>query len=185
MRIISGTRRGKKLLAPDGLDTRPTLDRIKQKMFDCIQFDIADRKVLDLFAGSGQLGLEALSRGAKSCHFNDADRGALSVVQKNISACEFEKMSSLTCNLYTDCVTICKSKGMSFSLVFLDPPYQQGLIDKALAALSESDILESGALIVCEYAAGEQLKLPEGIRFIKEKKSGLACFSILGKEEVD
>lgn len=183
MRIISGSRRGKKLLAPDGLDTRPTLDRIKQKMFDCIQFDIADRKVLDLFAGSGQLGLEALSRGALSCHFNDADRKALSVVQKNVSACEFEKMSSLTCNLYTDCVTICKSKGMSFSLVFLDPPYQQGLIDKALVALCQADILESGALIVCEYAVGEQINLPKSLRLIKEKKSGLACFSILGKEE--
>ncbi|MBR5783529.1 MAG: 16S rRNA (guanine(966)-N(2))-methyltransferase RsmD [Clostridia bacterium] len=179
MRIISGLRRGKKLLTPEGLDTRPTLDRVKQKMFDCIQFDVADKKVLDLFAGSGQLGLEALSRGAESCHFNDASRSACTVVQKNIAACEFEKKSTLTCNLYTDCVTICRRKGMRFSLVLLDPPYEQGLIPQALTALREADLLEADALIVCEYADGEDISLPEGYRLLKEKKSGLACFCVV------
>ena len=183
MRVISGSRRGKKLLAPVGQDTRPTLDRVKQKMFDTIQFDVADRAVLDLFAGSGQLGLEALSRGAVSCHFNDSDRGACSVVQKNIAACGFEKISSLTCNLYTDCVTICKKKGMRFSLVLLDPPYGRELLVGALAALREADILETGALILCEYATQEGFVVPAGYKLLKEKCSGYAAFAVLEKEE--
>lgn len=183
MRVISGSRRGKKLLAPAGQDTRPTLDRVKQKMFDCIQFDVADKKVLDLFAGSGQLGLEALSRGAESCHFNDSDRAALAVVQKNVIACGYEKISSLTCNLYTDCVTICKKKGMRFSLVLLDPPYGKEMLAGALGAMREADILETGALIVCEYSEKEDFAAPEGYVLLKEKRSGYAAFSVLQKEE--
>ncbi len=183
MRIISGERRGKKLLAPAGMDTRPTLDRVKQKMFDCIQFEIAGKQVLDLFAGSGQLGLEALSRGAAYCHFNDMDRTAVEVIRKNIAACGYEKKSLLTCNLYTDCVTICKKKGMRFSLVLLDPPYQQGLLEKALIALRESDLLERNALIICECALDEDFCLPSGYQLYKEKKSGQVSFSILQKEE--
>lgn len=183
MRIISGTKRGKKLLAPAGSDTRPTLDRVKQKMFDCIQFEVAGREVLDLFAGSGQLGLEALSRGAKSCHFNDSSKDALSIVQKNVQSCGFEKISALTCNLHTDCVTICKRRGESFSLVLLDPPYDMGLMYEALAALKEADLLQAGALIVCEYSSEEEFVVPAGYALQKEKKSGYASFSVLQKEE--
>ena len=183
MRVISGSRRGKKLLAPAGLDTRPTLDRVKQKMFDCIQFDVADKVVLDLFAGSGQLGIEALSRGAASCHFNDSDRSTLSVVQKNIVSCGFEKISSLTCNLYTDCVTICKKKGMRFSLVLLDPPYAKDMLEGALKSLREADILETGALILCEYSSREEFTIPKGFVLLKEKRSGYAVFVVLQKEE--
>ncbi len=183
MRIISGMRRGKKLLAPEGMDTRPTLDRVKQKMFDCIQFEVAQATVLDLFAGSGQLGLEALSRGAKFCVFNDNDRKAAAVVQKNIQNCGFEKNAMLTCNLYTDCVTICKRRGLRFSLVLLDPPYQMGLAEQALEEMLREDILETGALVICEYADGETLRVPSGYQVLKEKKSGYACFSILQKEE--
>lgn len=183
MRVIAGERRGKKLLAPSGMDTRPTLDRVKQKMFDCIQFEIEGKTVLDLFAGSGQLGLEALSRGAAFCHFNDMDRGAAEIVRKNIAACGFEKKSSLTCNLYTDCVTICKKKGMRFSLVLLDPPYQRGLLVKALAQLREGDLLEQRALIICERAQEEDWSVPDGFSLYKEKKCGQVSFSILQKEE--
>ena len=185
MRIIAGSARGSVFDAPKGMDTRPTLDRVKQKMFDCIQFDIADRKVLDLFAGSGQLGLEALSRGAQSCHFNDADPKALDIVQKNIKSCGAEKISTVTCNLYTDCVTICKRKGMSFSLVLLDPPYRKGLLQGALATLRDADILEKGALIICEYASREDFAIPDGYTLYKEKRSGTAAFSILQKEVGD
>ncbi|MBQ6947512.1 MAG: 16S rRNA (guanine(966)-N(2))-methyltransferase RsmD [Clostridia bacterium] len=183
MRIIGGERRGKKLLAPEGMDTRPTLDRVKQRMFDSIQFEIEGKTVLDLFAGSGQLGLEALSRGAAFCHFNDMDRQAALIVQKNITACSFEKKSSVTCNLYTDCVTICKKKGLRFSLVLLDPPYQQGLLSAALSALQEAELLEQDALIVCERALEEEWTVPAGYTLYKDKKCGQVCFSILKKGE--
>ncbi len=183
MRVISGIRRGKKLLAPAGTNTRPTLDRVKQKMFDCIQFDIADQEVLDLFAGSGQLGLEALSRGAKSCHFNDSDAASIAVVQKNIQGCGFEKISSVTCNLYTDCVTICKKRGMRFSLVLLDPPYDREMLYDALMKLRQADLLQKEALILCEYSSTEEFVVPEGYVILKEKRSGYAAFAIVQKEE--
>ncbi len=183
MRIIGGERRGKKLLTPTGMDTRPTLDRVKQRMFDSIQFEIEGKVVLDLFAGSGQLGLEALSRGAAFCHFNDMDRNAALTVQKNITACAFEKKSSVTCNLYNDCVTICKRKGLRFSLVLLDPPYQQGLLSAALAKLMDAEILEEDALVICERALEEEWTVPAGFSLYKEKKCGQVAFSILKKGE--
>ncbi len=183
MRIIAGERRGKKLLAPSGLDTRPTLDRVKQRMFDSIQFDVEGSTVLDLFAGSGQLGLEALSRGAAFCHFNDMDKKAVEVIRKNISACGFEKKSSVTCNLYNDCVTICKGKGLRFSLVLLDPPYQKGLLAAALQKLRDEDLLTEDALILCERSMEEDWSVPVGYSLYKDKKCGQVSFSILKKEE--
>lgn len=183
MRVISGIRRGKKLLAPEGLDTRPTLDRVKQKMFDCIQFEITGKTVLDLFAGSGQLGIEALSRGAAYCHLNDASKSVCEIIRRNLSECGFEKISSVTCNLYTDCVTILKNKKQTFSLVFLDPPYHTGKIDSAVQMLIDSGVLCPGALIVCEHATEEKLSLPDGVAVYKQKKCGEVSFTILQKEK--
>lgn len=158
MRIISGVRRGKKLLTLPGENTRPTLERIKQALFSAIQFEIADRKVLDLFSGSGQLGLEALSRGASECWFNDMSKDAYGVISKNISACGFEEMSQLTCKPYTDCVKIIKRMGYRPSLVFLDPPYNKGYINDSLKLMREPDVLDNDALIICESSAGEVLE---------------------------
>ena len=184
MRIIAGELRGRKLQVLEGEETRPTLERVKEGIFSSIHFLVEGARVLDLFAGSGQLGLEALSRGAAFCHFNDMDRAAASVVQKNITACAFEKKSSLTCNLYTDCVTICKRKGLRFSLVLLDPPYDKGLLQAALALLLTADILEEGALLICERSLDEEWELPAGYTLCKDKKCGQVAFSILQKEEL-
>lgn len=182
MRVISGIRRGKKLTAPPGLDTRPTLDRVKQKMFDCIQFEVAGRTVLDLFAGSGQLGLEALSRGAEKCHFNDGSRSVCDIIRKNISECGFEKNAVVTCNLYNECVTMLKRSKNTFSLVLLDPPFHKGLIDQALTALLSADLLNEDAILVCEFASDEQITVPEGLSVWKSKKCGEVSFMVLQKE---
>lgn len=152
MRIISGVKRGKKLLSLEGDNTRPTLERVKQAFFSAIQFEIAGKIVLDLFAGSGQLGLEALSRGADFCYFNDMSRQACEIINKNIVACDFAKISQLTCKSYIDCVKIIKSSNKKVSLVFLDPPYSNDLVNGALALLHDEGVLESGALVVCESA---------------------------------
>ena len=157
MRIISGSRRGKKLLSLEGENTRPTLERVKQAFFSAIQFEIAKRTVLDLFAGSGQLGLEALSRGADFCFFNDISKDACNIIQKNILACDFGKMSQLTCNSYADCVKIVKSSKKTVSLVFLDPPYGKGLVSDSLALLVDADVLEDGAIVVCESADSDNI----------------------------
>ncbi len=182
MRVITGSRRGKKLTAPKGLDTRPTLDRVKQVMFDTIQFDIEGKTVLDLFAGSGQLGIEALSRGAEKAWFCDISPEAADIVRKNLAACGFEKKAQVTCNLHTVCVTMLKRAGERADIVFLDPPYHRGLARDALRLLTEQDVLSPGALIVCEHASDEAVEPPGGFAVRKEKKCGAAALSIWIKE---
>lgn len=150
MRIISGTRRGKKLLSLPGDNTRPTLERVKQAFFNAIQFEISDKIVLDLFAGSGQLGLESLSRGANFCYFNDMATDACKIIEKNINACNFTEISYLTCKSYIDCVKMLKMSKVKVSLVFLDPPYNRGFISDALSLMKDNGILEQNAVIVCE-----------------------------------
>ena len=157
MRIISGMRRGKKLESLPGSNTRPTLERVKQAVFNAIQFEIADKTVLDLFAGSGQLGLEALSRGAKFCYFNDMSQDACRVISNNINACGFDKLCKLTCKTYTDCAKMIKSSFSKVSLVFLDPPYGNGLVNDALKTLITEKLLDDGAIVVCESSAEDEI----------------------------
>ena len=106
MRIITGSARGVSLLTLPGEATRPTAERTKEAVFSMIQFDIEGRNVLDLFGGSGQLGLEALSRGAAFCHFNDSNPAAVKIIQKNLQVCGFEKDAKVTCADYIMCVKI-------------------------------------------------------------------------------
>lgn len=177
MRIISGEKRGRKLVTLEGENTRPTLERVKQMMFDCIQFEIRDKVVLDLFAGSGQLGLEALSRGASFAYFNDAAKEAVAVVQKNITACGYEKKSQLSCNSYIDCVTMLMRKGVRLSIVFLDPPYDAQILCDAMLRLLQSGILTEDALVICEY---DKCQPPEteGYTVYKQKQCGKIGFTI-------
>ena len=157
MRIISGTKRGKKLLSLPGDNTRPTLERVKQAFFNAIQFEIKDKIVLDLFSGSGQLGLEALSRGADFCFFNDYSVESCNVIEKNIKACGFSQKCLLTCKPYTECVKMIKNTGQKVSLVFLDPPYGCGYIADSLNLMCEADILDSNAIVVCESAKNDKI----------------------------
>lgn len=182
MRIISGSKRGKKLLSLDGENTRPTLERVKQAFFNAIQFDINSRTVLDLFAGSGQLGLEALSRGAEYCHFNDMSKQACDVISKNISACDFTENSKLTCKTYIECVNIIKGSNRKFSLVFLDPPYSNGLVSDALSLLGTSGVLSDDAIIVCESALTDEIDY-EGYVLYKEYKYSQIKITILKMKE--
>ncbi len=160
MRIISGSRRGKKLLSLDGDNTRPTLERVKQAFFNAIQFEISGKTVLDLFSGSGQLGLEALSRGAEFCYFNDSSVDACRIIEKNIISCDFAKMSQLTCKSYDDCVKIINNNRKKVSLVFLDPPYSKDLVNSALSVMDECNILQDNAIIVCETADNDNVEHP-------------------------
>lgn len=158
MRIISGIRRGKRLITLEGQNTRPTLERVKQSIFDTLQFKIQGRVVLDLFAGSGQMGLEALSRGAEFCYFNDMDKRACKVIDQNIKACRFEKMSKLTCQSYEQCVKILKIQAVKPSLVFIDPPYGHGMANNSLELLLQSGVLEQGALLVLECGIDDKIE---------------------------
>ena len=144
MRVITGTCRGRRLLEPAGMEVRPTTDQVKEALFNIIQFDIEGRKVLDLFAGTGQLGIEALSRGAAECVFVDSSRDSVRLVQENLRRC------ALTARvLQCDALGILKS-GEKFDLIFLDPPYGTGLDAKAMEEIKEFDILSRGGIMVVE-----------------------------------
>lgn len=150
MRIITGSARGTKLLTLDGDEvTRPTTERVKEALFSMIQFDIEGRRVLDLFAGSGQLGLEALSRGAASAVLSDVSRDACEIIKKNAQK---TKLYEKTRVLNTDYKAVIRGfQGREkFDIVFLDPPYAGELVEDALARLVRSDLLSEGAIVVCE-----------------------------------
>ena len=185
MRIITGKARGTKLQTLAGEATRPTAERTKEAIFSMINFDIAGARVLDLFSGSGQLGLEALSRGAKSAVFNDSSREAATIIRANaektrlIDSCEI---------LSTDWQPVLRrfANKADFGLVFLDPPYAGGFLPKVLAKMIEWDLLSDGAVIVCESAAeedvfggNEELKNQFNIRRVA--RYGAACVTILEK----
>ena len=178
MRIIAGTRRGKKLQTLEGQETRPTLERLKQALFSAIQFELADRYALDLFAGSGQLGLEALSRGASFCWFNDSNPAALSVVRQNIKACNFEKEAKESCIDYRMCVKMIEREQKRPDLVFLDPPYGKGLAEDALQVLAP--LLPDGALVAVETGAEEQFSFAD-LTLRKEYRQGTVKITLLEK----
>ncbi|ACN14227.1 putative small methyltransferase [Desulforapulum autotrophicum HRM2] len=155
MRIISGKYRGKKLITPRGLETRPTLDRIRESIFNIISQRIANARVLDLFAGTGALGLEALSRNAGFATFVDNSREACTVINKNIALLQFEHCTTVIQHDLTRAGTLARIRPKKFDLVFMDPPYRKGLIDAVLENSEFIDLLADNALVVCEHGAQE------------------------------
>ena len=149
MRIISGTRRGRKLKEPRGLDIRPTSDIVKESIFNIIQFDIEGARVLDLFAGTGQLGIEALSRGARGAVFVDSKPEAARLIRENLKMCGFEDLAEVHTR---DALSYLKG-GERFDLIFVDPPYDTPLIDKTLSRIIQFDKLNEHGIMICETKA--------------------------------
>jgi 16S rRNA (guanine(966)-N(2))-methyltransferase RsmD len=153
MRIITGKAKGKKLFTLEGEATRPTSERIKGAIFSAIQFDIEGRRVLDLFAGSGQMGLEAMSRGAVGATFIDSSREAMEIVKKNARATGFFDTSKFIVSDGANYLR--KAAGREkYDLVFVDPPYAMNLCKKSTEALIRYDVLRDGAIVVLE--SGEE-----------------------------
>lgn len=152
MRVITGSARGRRLITLEGDDVRPTTDKVKEALFSIIQFEIEGRKVLDLFAGSGQLGIEALSRGAKSAAFVDLSRQAVEVIKKNLEATGFTKSAVV---LNTDSIAFATTRAENYDVAFIDPPYGKGLLQKALPLVA--DIMNEGGVIVCEAPFDEEI----------------------------
>lgn len=151
MRVIAGSRKGREIEAPKGLHTRPTLAKVKEAVFGMIQFDVPGACVLDLFAGSGGLGIEALSRGAEHAVFCDSDRNAVSVIRKNLKKLSLEDAASVYPG---DSLAFIKSyAGRPFGVVLLDPPYDSGLESDALRLMDECGVLEDGAIVICEHSS--------------------------------
>lgn len=154
VRIITGTKKGKKLITLEGDATRPTSERIKGAIFSSIQFDIENRRVLDLFAGSGQLGFEALSRGAESVTFVDSERDAMEIVKKNARALDFFDKAKYSVADYRNYIR--KASGRDkFDLVFIDPPYAMECCIDAAMRLRDAEIIIPGAIVVMESGTEE------------------------------
>ena len=153
MRVITGSARGRTLATLEGGDiVRPTTDRVKEAMFSILQFDLEGRRVLDLFGGSGQLGIEALSRGAEKCTFVDSDPKSVEVIKQNL---ECTKLTDSAVVLQTDSLAYARMTGDVFDIVLLDPPYATGLLQKALALLEGR--VSKGGIIMCELPLGEEM----------------------------
>lgn len=160
MRIVSGTARGRRLGTPVGMDIRPTTDKVKEALFSIIQFDLQDKMVLDMFAGTGQLGLEALSRGAKFVYFTDASKKAIELVKSNIRVTGFDAKAKA---VLTDSFSFVSNTSEQFDIVLIDPPYEQGLCRKAAEVLPGA--LSEDAIVICETRETETL--PDKIGHLK------------------
>lgn len=154
MRVITGTARGRRLETLPGLETRPTAERVKEALFSAIQFEIEGRRVLDLFAGSGQLGIEALSRGAQGCVFVDSSREAAEVIRRNLKAAGLTANTQVLCQ---DAASYLTRHGDRFDLAFLDPPYAAGLLEDTLFRVTP--FMNPGGVIACE--SDKNLAMPE------------------------
>lgn len=151
MRVITGSARGRRLKTPETYDIRPTTDNVKESLFNILQFDVEGRRVLDLFAGTGQLGIEALSRGAKSAVFVDADRDAVKIVRENLKTC------GLAAEVRQQEALSYLRQGGVFDLIFVDPPYDAGLYGPVLETIKSVDNLSEGGIIICEARREEAL----------------------------
>ena len=154
MRVITGKARGVVLKTPEGSATRPTTDRVKEALFSIIQFNIATAKVLDLFAGTGQLGIEELSRGAASAVFVDEREDACKLVRENLKRTHLENEAKV---IRRDYVSFLRNCSDSFDIILLDPPYAEVYLENSLKMITEIDILQSGGIIVTERPVGKEL----------------------------
>ena len=179
MRVITGTARGRKLATPSNNDIRPTTDNVKESIFNIIQFDIEGRRVLDLFAGTGQLGIECLSRGAESAVFVDQSREAVKLVRDNLKTCGLNGTV-----VQMDSLSFLKSCS-KFDLIFIDPPYDYPLYDEVLKTINLVDILSDGGIIICETARDRQLPvLQMPYRLVREYIYGKVKLSKYTKESL-
>ena len=158
MRVITGSARGRRLRELEGLETRPTTDRVKESMFNILQFDIEGSRVLDLFAGTGQLGIEALSRGAAAAVFVEQRRDAAALVRDNLRLTGLADRARV---VNGEALSYLASAGERFDIIFLDPPYAAGLWKPVLEAVSRFDILSDHGIIICESPQDEAL--PEAV----------------------
>lgn len=154
MRIISGTARGRTIVAPAGDRTRPTQDKVRESLFNIIRWDVMEARILDLFAGTGALSLESLSRGAQSAVLVDTDRAACEAIRKNIAACRMEDKARLIVRDYRQAMDQLAREGEVFDVVFLDPPYRMENTGEMCAALYDKGLLAKQFLLVVEHKRG-------------------------------
>ncbi len=177
LRVIAGSLGGRKLNTPADDVVRPTTDKVKEALFSTLQFELEGAKVLDLFSGSGQLGIEALSRGAASAVLVDKSRSSIALTKKNLALCSLKATV-----LHTDSFDYLEHCTEQFDIAFLDPPYGTGVLQKALPLVSRV-MCESGVIAAeCPYGEAVPAVLENGFRCLKSKKYGSMCLHYFRKE---
>ena len=181
MRIISGKYRGKEVFGYQLEGTRPTQDRIKESLFAMIQNEVGDAKVLDLFAGTGNLGLEALSNGARHCTFVDNNQKAVQTIKKNIHNLNIPTDQHKV--ILSDYQAFLNQDKESYDVIFLDPPYRYTVLPELLNDLVTKEKITSGGIVVCEYEQGNLIELVQNLVQIKDRKYGYKRITIYKREE--
>ena len=182
MRVITGKARGIVLKTPDGMATRPTSDRVKEALFSIIQFEIPGSKVLDLFGGTGQLGIEALSRDAKHVIFVDEREDACRLIRENLLRTHLDSYATVVRSDYMAFLRNCREK---FDIILLDPPYAEVFLENSLKMITEIDILQSGGIIVAERPVGKDLPWSfPGFSRSKDYKYGNTLLTIYRKDRI-
>jgi len=186
LRIIAGSARGRRFDAPKGMDTRPTLDRVKEAVFGMLQFDIPDSSVLDLFSGSGNLGLEAASRGAKKVVCNDYNRDCAEQIRKNAAYLQLDSIVRVTCKDYAVCLNDLARVGERFDFAFLDAPYQDGTAQKAAEQIFSLGLLNPDGRVILEHAANLPPKIDEALASLQQtRKYGSCAVSVFQPKRIE
>jgi 16S rRNA (guanine(966)-N(2))-methyltransferase RsmD len=183
LRIIGGTARGTRIQAPDTDKTRPTLDRVKESVFNILMPYLEDATVLDLFAGSGSLGIEALSRGAQKAVFVDESRLCRNIIQGNLTKTKFSDKGQVLTMEVSKALAFLKEKGETFDLVFMDPPYNMKFVVRTLQKLDVFDIIKNDGIVACEHHEDEEAPERVGrLSKVRTKAYGDTLFSFYLKE---
>ena len=179
MRVITGSARGRRLNELKGYDTRPTTDKVKEGIFSAVQFEVEGARVLDLFAGTGQLGIEALSRGAQRAVFVDRRTDAVKLIRENLALTRLEDGAQVVCG---DSMAYLNALREKFDLIFLDPPYAEIFLENALKSISEIDILSECGILICERPAEKTLPAQIGCLHVsREYRYGRVAVSLYRK----
>jgi 16S rRNA (guanine966-N2)-methyltransferase len=183
VRIISGQWRGRRLISPDTNQTRPTADRVKESVFNILQTRLQDASILDCFSGTGNLGLEALSRGAKHAHLIEQNKQAKQIIEQNCEQFKAKERSTIIQGDFFDVIQQLNKNNVVFDVIFVDPPYEQGLQQKTLKVLSESNCVIKETIIVVEHKTTTQLPQNAGELIKKQtRKYGMTSVSFYIKE---
>ena len=184
MRVISGSARGKKLVSLEGTNTRPTLDRVKESLFNILQFDIENKNILDLFAGSGAIGIEAISRGAKSATFCDNSPDAIRIIKTNIKNTRSTEKATVLNKDYIQALKYLSSNNKKFDIIYLDPPYRTEFADIAIKEIIDLDLLSKDGIIILETddMKKEEAIQNEKIEIFDKRKYGRAILIFIRKE---
>lgn len=185
VRVISGSARGLKLNTPGDDRVRPTTDRVKESMFNIVQDWVYDSQVLDLFAGSGALGIEALSRGASQAVFCDNSLDSIKIIKSNTEKARVVDRSQIISGDFKRCLRDMEAENQSFDMIFVDPPYYKGLFEEVLDTIRSCKILKKDGIVIVEHDAKRPIGQVEGLEVYKEKKYGITMLTFYCLEDDD